>query len=254
MLPHHSPVTCHTRRLLLLAACLALAARVHAQVRSNPVHQDTGPLSDISTNAGAGSEPVHQHGRSVRDGSLGTLSGNAVRQSTTGSMLSGPVSDISVGPVTSGRPVSGGGAMRDASMGAVKKDDDSLLGERITQPLHDFRALQDQLRAIQPLTDDTEEPGEPVAATEGDAEETIEQDDAPVDDELPADDEDAEAAEPEAAEPDAAERASAAEEELPVPEAEAEGEPRPDDTAAAPPSSEDDPRDVEERTPTPAGH
>ena len=77
-----------------------------------------------------------------------------MRHSVTGDVRSGPVSELSVGSVTSGRPVSGSGTMSDASLGAVKKDADSPLREEISQPLHDLRGLQEQMRNIEPLSAD----------------------------------------------------------------------------------------------------
>jgi hypothetical protein len=89
-----------------------------------------------------------------------------VRGSVTGNVVSGPVSDISVGSVTASRPVAGGGSVAGASVGAVKKNTDSPLGEMISQPLRELGPLQEQLRAIQPLPRNAAPPAEDVAPAE----------------------------------------------------------------------------------------
>jgi len=238
----------HAARLLL-AILLPLNA-LHAQMRSNPVHQGSGPLSDLSTNVGAGSGPVHERGRSVSEGSLGTIGGNSVRESVTGDVGSGPVSAISVGPVTSGQPVSGSGTMSDASAGAVKKDVDSSLGEEISQPLHELGPLQARLRGVRPL------PSEPAAGQEPTEqgvqptdEEIVPDEQEPHDDEQPEEDEE-QAAEPEGAAPDIAQDSAAPQEQPSELAPTAEAEP-PAQDSAAPTGAENDPRDAEERPATP---
>jgi hypothetical protein len=247
MLPDASRLTLHASHVLLILAFVVRIA--HAQVRGKPVHQDTGPLSEMSTNVGAGSGPVHQWGRSVSDGSLGTLGGNAVRDSASGDVRSGPVSDISVGAVTSGRPVSGSGTVTDASAGAVKKDVDSPLGERISQPVRDLGPLLEQLHAVQPVLPDASaaagaedaawevQPGEEEAGWEAQ--------------EPTRDEEQAASEEPAAVEPDAPASDVAAVEAEPAPGGEAESPP-PDQDNAAPPSVADDRRDAAETSPTPS--
>jgi hypothetical protein len=252
MLFDASRFTFHASRLVLLAVLLSRLSAAHGQVRSNPVHQGTGPLSDLSTNVGAGSGPVHERGRSVRDGSLGTLSGNAVRDGGRGGMLSGPVSDISAGPVTSGQPVSGGGTMTDAGAGAVKKDANSPLGERISQPVRELGPLLDQLRALQP---GSSEPAEEAAPElQAGQEEGVPE--APIAADQAADNEEPAAAESEAAAPDVAAEVEAAapQEEVEEPAPDAEAEAPPDQDNGAPPAVEDDPRDAAEPTPAPGTH
>ena len=145
--------------LLELAATLALSSAVAvAQVGGGPVRQDSRPVSEGSTNVGTGSGPVHDSGGSVHEGNAGRLSGNSVRGSVTADVLSGPVSDISAGPVTSRQPVSGGGTVTDSSAGAVTKDVDSPIREGIAEPVLGLGRLQQQLRAIEPLP--REETGE----------------------------------------------------------------------------------------------
>jgi hypothetical protein len=155
--------------LLGLTATLALpSAAAMAQVGGGPVRQDSRPVSEGSSNVGAGSGPVHDSGGSVREGNAGRLSGNSVRGSVTADVLSGPVSDISAGPVTSRQPVSGGGTVTDSSAGAVTKDIDSPIREGIAEPVQGLGRLQQQLRAIEPLP--REETGEQETAGQADIE------------------------------------------------------------------------------------
>lgn len=186
--------------LLGLTATLALpCAAAIAQVGGGPVRQDSRPVSEGSTNVGAGSGPVHDSGGSVREGNAGRLSGNSVRGSVTGDLVSGPVSDISAGPVTSRQPVSGGGTVTDSSAGAVTKDVDSPIREGIAEPVQGLGRLQQQLRAIEPLpreemsgqetigqagieaADPT--PAPPEAAAEPESDEAAEQDGGEVESE-----------------------------------------------------------------------
>ena len=62
-------------------------------------------------------------------------------------MLSGPVSEVSRGPVASGRTMTSG-SVHSISAGAVKKDIDRPLGERISDPLTELEPLQETLRAL----------------------------------------------------------------------------------------------------------
>ncbi len=137
-------------RLATLATLLLMAPAV-AQLPGGPVRRDSGPLAELSTNVGAGSGPVRDTGGSLRQGTARRLGGSSVRASATGDVLSGPVSDLSAGPVTAGQPVTGGGTVGQSSVGAVMKDRDSPLGEVISEPLRELGALQERLRALQPL-------------------------------------------------------------------------------------------------------
>ncbi len=118
---------------------------------NEPVSVEGGPLSERSTNVGAGSGPIYEPGRSVSESSAGPLSGDSVRGSATGTVISGPVSEFSSGAVTEHVPVSGGGSVETATVGSVKKDLASPLGQMTSEPVSDLRPLQEQLRAIQPL-------------------------------------------------------------------------------------------------------
>ncbi|HVO25210.1 MAG TPA: hypothetical protein VMW56_16440 [Candidatus Margulisiibacteriota bacterium] len=138
--------------LAIALSCLGAVLRLPAlaQTRANPVAEDSGPLRDLSTNVGAGSGPV-RGSISKLPSTAGTLNDRSVRGSVSGDLVSGPVSDLSRGAVTSGRAVAGGGSVVAASVGAVKKDAESPLGEMISQPLRELGPLQEQLRSIQPL-------------------------------------------------------------------------------------------------------
>jgi hypothetical protein len=133
---------------------------VSAETAGKPVGQGSGPVRDLSKNVGAGSGPVRG---SVGPGAVNSapLGGNSVRASVNGDVVSGPVSDITVGAVTSGRTVSGGGTVEQSSAGAVTKDIRSPLGEVISQPLRELGPLQARLRAIQPAPRTGPIPGEP---------------------------------------------------------------------------------------------
>lgn len=146
--------------IVTLLPLLLIAAATQAQLPGEPVHQGTGPVSELSTHVGAGSGPVRGAGGSLRQGAPGQLSGRSVRGSVTGDVTSGPLSDISADAVTSSVPVTGGGSVGDASVGAVMKDAASPLGERISDPLRELGPLQEQLRALQPLPRFTPLPSE----------------------------------------------------------------------------------------------
>ena len=138
-------------QISIVAVLALLQIAAHAQVRGGDVRRDSGPISELSTNVGAGSGPVHERGRSVHDAVGGRLGGTSVRDSVTRDVSSGPVSDVSVGAVTAGQPVTGGETVSDASAGAVTKDTDSPLGAMISEPLSELQPLQERLRAIQPV-------------------------------------------------------------------------------------------------------
>lgn len=138
--------------LLAFAGSLLWAgAAANAQVTGGPIRRDSGPLRERSTNVGAGSGPVRDSGGSVYEGSGGTIGGNSVRGSVSGDLHSGPVSDISRGPVTSDNPVFGGGSVSEGSAGAVTKDASSPIRASIAQPVQGLEGLQRQLQEIQPL-------------------------------------------------------------------------------------------------------
>jgi hypothetical protein len=155
-------------RRLAFTLVLALAARVApAQVMeggSDPIGQGSGSLSDVSTS-------VHNHTLSLHEASVGSVHSGSVRDASVGSMLSGPVSEISAGPVSGSGGTFAIISVDDATVGAVKKDRDAQLGERIAEPLHDLRSLRDQLLAIEPVPQDSPqfEGSSVVQADAGDA-------------------------------------------------------------------------------------
>jgi hypothetical protein len=159
-----------------LAALLPVAAV--AQLKSQPVSVGSGPLRELSTNAGYGSAATSNRGGTVGEGSLGTLSGNSVAGSITGPLTAGPISDINAGPVTSRQPVSGGGTLSDAKAGAVTKDVDEPLRVApqlpVAELVSDLRPLQEELRAIRPLPPEDE--------SQADAGEAAPEEDDTVDD------------------------------------------------------------------------
>jgi len=134
------------------------------------VHQDGArPLSDVSAPVSENSTNVSTGSGSVRDGSVGSMHSDSVHGSSVGSVRSGPISDFSVGPVSgSGGLVSAPDVMSvgESSVGAVKKDLASPLGERISEPLHELGTLQEQLRQIKPLPRTTTNPSAQHPRTE----------------------------------------------------------------------------------------
>jgi len=135
--------------VLLLLLALAHTPSL-AQVKGRPVGEGSGPLSEVSTNLRAGGAPVSAARRSLSEDTAGRLGGNPVRGSLQYDVRSGPVSEVSVGPVTSGRAVTAA-PVAAASVGAVTKDAGAPLGARISEPLRDLGPLQASLRALQPL-------------------------------------------------------------------------------------------------------
>jgi hypothetical protein len=140
-------------RALVLAAVLAVLgiAQARAEMRSGPVSEDGGPLSELSTNTRNGSRSVHERARTLSDDRTTRLSGAPVRGSITGPLRSGPVSDVSAGSVRGA-----GGTLRErtveeGSLGTVKKDTDAPLHEFSAEPLNDFGLLQHELRGVRPL-------------------------------------------------------------------------------------------------------
>lgn len=141
-------------RWLLLAALLA-ALPAGAQVRT----PGSSAVSEDSESLGGDSRPVRDGSRSMHDGartigesssepSVTERTGGSVRDATTRSMHSGPVSSISHGSMTQPRTRPDGGSMTQHSAGAVKHDIDKPLGSRISEPLRELAPLQAQLRAV----------------------------------------------------------------------------------------------------------
>ena len=131
--------------LLLLPTAYCLLPTAPAPAQS--VSVDGGPLDEVSRPVSEGSRNVHERGRTVSEGSSGSMKSGPVRDSRTRGMVSGPVSEVSSGPVGDGRPMTGGGSQREASSGAVKNELDRSLGEQLSNP-RQLQALQDSLRAL----------------------------------------------------------------------------------------------------------
>lgn len=141
-------------RWLILAALLA-ALPAAAQVRTpgaSAVSEHSGPIGADSGPVGEGSLSMHDGARTIGESSsgssIGGRLGGSVRDASTRSMRSGPVSSLSAGSMTQPRTLPDGGSMTAHSAGAVKHDIDRPLGSRISEPLRELAPLQAQLRAL----------------------------------------------------------------------------------------------------------
>jgi hypothetical protein len=139
---------------VLSFAGVLLPAGAFAQVTGKAVGDGSGPVSELSTNVGAGSRPVHESGRSVGPADAGPISGHSVRGSARLDVRSGPVSEISAGPVGTQRSDHSTAVVGDASRGAVKLDRHDPIRQPIAEPVTELRDLQQSLRAIEPLAAD----------------------------------------------------------------------------------------------------
>jgi hypothetical protein len=130
--------------------CVLLGSPLLAQVRDPEdtlsAGEGSGPLSEISRPVGEGLA-VHDGALTIGETSGGPVRSGPVRDARTRSMLSGPVSEVSVGSMTHFRGLTGGGSIAENSAGAVKHDVAAPLGERISRPLRELGPLQDHLRA-----------------------------------------------------------------------------------------------------------
>ncbi len=125
--------------------------RALAEPGGHPVSEDGGPISELSRSIGTGSQPVHERGRTLHETSAGPLSGNAVADSTTGNVTSGPVSDLSAGSVRSDRTGLRRGALQAEPSGMVPTGADAAPAGVPGQAAGDLTGLQAQLRGIRPL-------------------------------------------------------------------------------------------------------
>jgi hypothetical protein len=152
----------------LWAALVASAAL--AQVGGEPVKHGSGPLSDVSTNVGQESGPVHDYDMSLRSGSSGRLSGNSVRESVTFDVRSGPVRDVywrlpagrSAPPVVSNMPIAAAVPPEGEGLPA----DQDAIAVRINS-LSELEYLRLKLEAMEPLPPADAEgnvPSSPLAA------------------------------------------------------------------------------------------
>jgi hypothetical protein len=132
--------------LAVVLVTLPAAAQVQQPHDTQSAGEGAGPMSDVGGPMHDGSAPVHG-APSVGESSGGPVHSRPVRDGDGRSMHSGPVSDISSGPMTEPRPPITSGAMSEASAGAVTHDIDSPLGERISQPVRELEPLRQQMRA-----------------------------------------------------------------------------------------------------------
>lgn len=138
------------RLLVAVGLCAALALPAGAQVRTpgqGAVSENEGSIGEDSPTIGEVSKPVGD-GLSIGDTSRGPIGSGPMSDLRTRSMLSGPMSSISSGPMSAGRSMTGGPSMTEASAGAVKHDTDAPLGQRISAPLRELAPLQDQLKRL----------------------------------------------------------------------------------------------------------
>ncbi|MDX2169328.1 MAG: hypothetical protein SF182_19815 [Deltaproteobacteria bacterium] len=129
---------------------IVLALPASAQIRTpfaGAVSENEGPIGEDSRTIGEVSKPVGD-GLTIGETSGGPIGSGPVSDMNTRSMLSGPVSSMSRGPVSAGRPMTGGPSITEASAGAVKHDIDMPLGERISAPLRELAPLQQQLKRL----------------------------------------------------------------------------------------------------------
>jgi hypothetical protein len=113
--------------------------------------EGAGPLSDVSRPVGEDSRPMHDGARTIGESSGGPLGGGPVRDPGTRSMLSGPVSASSQGPMREPRLQRSGGSVAESSAGAVTAsgatdvapvDIDAPLGDNTIAPQ---AVLQDEV-------------------------------------------------------------------------------------------------------------
>jgi hypothetical protein len=161
-----TPVRCAEYSALLhLVACSLLLFTVlispaSAQLGGRSVSEDSGPLSDISTNVRTNSNPVSEPGRSVRESDAGALSGNSTRESAVAPMKSGTFSDISAGTIGSARSL-----RREIAQERLAPAPPRLRREQPVpapiywEPVYELDGLLEDLGAIEPLERGEEERG-----------------------------------------------------------------------------------------------
>ncbi len=138
--------------LLVAVATSSMPLAARAQVRDPEdtisAGEGSGPLSDVSRPLRDDSTSVHDRSLTIGEASVGPMRSGPVRDVGVRSMLSGPVSELSRGPVREPHPPLTRGSVTEASAGAVKHDIASPLGERISEPLRELAPLQKQMRAL----------------------------------------------------------------------------------------------------------
>lgn len=164
-LPASILITFPAAPIVLLLGAFAAALLALPLIAFPAVAQVTDPealsLSEVSQPVGMGSRSVHDGSSTLREGSVGSMKSRPVHDGTSRSMKSGPVSDISRGPMSEHRSLYGARSMFEASAGAVTKDTASPLGERISAPISELVDLQQILRqrarGSQPVIGETAE-------------------------------------------------------------------------------------------------
>jgi hypothetical protein len=105
-----------------------------------------GPVSEISRDLRGDSRPVHERANTVTAGSVGPVHSRSVHDGPRRTMLSGPVTEISRGPV-SRAPMTGDVSVHQASSGAVKEEMARMpVGEAVA--VRELDALQNRLREM----------------------------------------------------------------------------------------------------------
>jgi hypothetical protein len=124
-------------------------AQVRQPGETESAGEHAGPLADISRPLSDGSSAVGDGTKTIGESSGGSIGTDAipVHLPYGPTVLSGPVSSISRGPVDA-IPASIAPAVEEASTGAVKHDALSPLGEQISQPLRELAPLRDQMRKL----------------------------------------------------------------------------------------------------------
>jgi hypothetical protein len=139
------------RVVFAVAIAWAVPRISHAQVRepgeTQSAGEHAGSLGDISRPLGDVSSAVGDGSQTIGESSAGSIGTDAppVHVPYERTVLSGPVSSISRGPVDA-IPASIALAVEEASTGAVKQDAASPLGEQISEPLRELAPLRDQMR------------------------------------------------------------------------------------------------------------
>lgn len=153
-------------RTVVALVVAALASPAAGQLGGRSVSEDSGPVSEMSTNVRTNSRPVHEGGRSVRESSVGSLSGNSTRESSVAPMKSGTFSDISAGTVGSARSL-----RREIAQERLAPAPPRLRLERAEpapiywEPVYELDGLVEDLGSIEPLERE-EDLGEADAAEE----------------------------------------------------------------------------------------
>jgi len=173
------------RRLPLAAALLlVLNHSASAEVEGKSVSEDSGPVSDLSTNVRDGSRPVHERGRTTREssvGSVGSDTGNSAGEASIAPMKSGTVSDITAGSVTSNRSLRRERNEARLAPAPPRMAPDGSSEEQVYwEPAFDLDGLLEDLGAVEPMdrVDDSVDAAEESANDESAAVE-----DAPPDSE-----------------------------------------------------------------------